>query len=73
VLEPFTAPSEHEHHGQRVVEGQRLMQAAGDIFLGWLTAKGPAAFRSGERARANITTSIRSRAPVRRSRPRPPP
>jgi uncharacterized protein (DUF2252 family) len=41
VLEPFTAPSEYEHHGQRVVEGQRLMQAAGDIFLGWLTAKGP--------------------------------
>jgi uncharacterized protein (DUF2252 family) len=41
VLEPFTAPSEYEHHGRRVVEGQRLMQAAGDIFLGWLTAKGP--------------------------------
>jgi uncharacterized protein (DUF2252 family) len=41
VLEPFAAPSEYEHHGQRVVEGQRLMQAASDIFLGWLTAKGP--------------------------------
>jgi len=41
VLEPFTAPSEYEQHGQRVVEGQRLMQAASDIFLGWLTAKGP--------------------------------
>ena len=41
VLEPFTAPSAYEHHGQRVVEGQRLMQVAGDIFLGWLTAKGP--------------------------------
>jgi uncharacterized protein (DUF2252 family) len=41
VLERFIAPSEYEHHGQRVVEGQRLMQAASDIFLGWLTAEGP--------------------------------
>ena len=41
VLERFTTPSEYEHHGQRVVEGQRLMQAASDIFLGWLTAEGP--------------------------------
>jgi hypothetical protein len=41
VLEPFIAPSEHEHHGQRVVEGQRLMQVASDLFLGWLTAEGP--------------------------------
>ncbi len=41
MLEPLTAPSEYDHHGQRVVEGQRLMQAAGDIFLGWLTAEGP--------------------------------
>jgi uncharacterized protein (DUF2252 family) len=35
VLEEFTAPSEFECHGQRVVVGQRLMQAASDIFLGW--------------------------------------
>lgn len=40
VLEQFTAPSAYEHHGQRVVEGQRLMQATGDVFLGWLTATG---------------------------------
>jgi Uncharacterized protein conserved in bacteria (DUF2252) len=31
------APSEFAHHGQRVVSGQRLMQASSDIFLGWLT------------------------------------
>ena len=36
VLEEFLAPSEFENHGQRVVAGQRLMQAASDIFLGWL-------------------------------------
>jgi uncharacterized protein (DUF2252 family) len=35
VLEPFTGRSEFRHHGQRVVAGQRLMQAASDIFLGW--------------------------------------
>ncbi|MEZ0093871.1 DUF2252 domain-containing protein [Streptacidiphilus sp. EB129] len=27
----------HEHQGNRVVVGQRLMQAAGDVFLGWMT------------------------------------
>lgn len=35
VLEPFAGPSGYDHHGRRVVEGQRLMQAASDIFLGW--------------------------------------
>jgi uncharacterized protein (DUF2252 family) len=35
VLEPFAGPSPFSTSGQRVVEGQRLMQAAGDIFLGW--------------------------------------
>jgi uncharacterized protein (DUF2252 family) len=41
VLEPYTAPTKFAHQGQRVVEGQRLTQAAGDILLGWLTAAGP--------------------------------
>jgi uncharacterized protein (DUF2252 family) len=36
VLEPFAGKSEFQNQGQRVVEGQRLMQAAGDIFLGWV-------------------------------------
>ena len=36
VLEEFLGPSEFSNHGQRVVTGQRLMQAASDIFLGWL-------------------------------------
>ena len=36
VLEPFAGPSRFRTHGQRVVEGQRLMQAASDVFLGWL-------------------------------------
>jgi uncharacterized protein (DUF2252 family) len=41
VLEPFLEPSEFANHGQRVVEGQRLTQAANDIMLGWLRTSGP--------------------------------
>jgi uncharacterized protein (DUF2252 family) len=41
VLERFLGPSEHKHHGQRVVVGQKLMQAASDIFLGWVRVKDP--------------------------------
>jgi uncharacterized protein (DUF2252 family) len=40
VLEGHAPPSVYKHHGHRVVAGQRLMQAASDIFLGW--------FRGGE-------------------------
>jgi uncharacterized protein (DUF2252 family) len=36
VLEEFLGPSEFSNHGERVVTGQRLMQATSDIFLGWL-------------------------------------
>ncbi len=36
VLEAHLGKSKFSHHGQRVVEGQRLMQAASDIFLGWV-------------------------------------
>jgi hypothetical protein len=35
VLEPFLGRSKFNQHGQRVVEGQRMMQAASDIMLGW--------------------------------------
>ncbi|MGA8806101.1 MAG: DUF2252 domain-containing protein, partial [Solirubrobacterales bacterium] len=41
VLEGFAGKSRFNQEGRRVVEGQRLMQAASDIFLGWLTAEGP--------------------------------
>jgi uncharacterized protein (DUF2252 family) len=37
VLEPYTAKCKYDHNGRRVVEGQRLIQAASDIFLGWST------------------------------------
>jgi len=35
VLEPFLGRSQYAQHGQRVVEGQRMMQAAPDVMLGW--------------------------------------
>ena len=40
VLEPHVGRSRYRQHGQRVVEGQRLMQAASDMFLGWLRVTG---------------------------------
>jgi hypothetical protein len=40
VLEPYAGASAYRNHGRRVVEGQRLMQAASDTFLGWLAAEG---------------------------------
>jgi uncharacterized protein (DUF2252 family) len=40
VLAPYVGASEYEHQGERVVNGQRLMQAASDTLLGWLTGAG---------------------------------
>ncbi len=40
VLEPFLGASRFRNHGQRVVEGQRLMQSASDIMLGWIRTPG---------------------------------
>lgn len=39
VLEPHAGKSAYSHPGQRVVAGQRLMQPATDVFLGWTTGK----------------------------------
>jgi uncharacterized protein (DUF2252 family) len=46
VLEPYVGESEFGNHGERVVEGQWLTQAASDILLGWLPALG---FDGGKR------------------------
>jgi len=40
VLEPYCGANPYPHAGQRVVIGQRIMQAAGDMFLGWSTGTG---------------------------------
>jgi uncharacterized protein (DUF2252 family) len=39
VLEPYAGKSLYRNHGQRVVMGQRLMQSASDIFLGWAVGR----------------------------------
>jgi uncharacterized protein (DUF2252 family) len=41
VLEEHLEPSPYNNHGRRVVEGQRLVQAQSDIFLGWTEGTGP--------------------------------
>ena len=40
VLEPYVGRSRYRNHGQRVVQGQRLMQATSDILLGWVHTTG---------------------------------
>ncbi|MFH0968368.1 MAG: DUF2252 family protein [Methanobacteriota archaeon] len=35
VLEPYTSPSIYENQGERIIQGQKLLQSASDIFLGW--------------------------------------
>jgi len=40
VLEPYAAPSAYANQGERVVQGQRLVQAGSDILLGWVSATG---------------------------------
>jgi uncharacterized protein (DUF2252 family) len=54
VLAPYLPPSEYDQAGQRVVEGQRLIQATGDIFLGWSrwtgSDAGPLEGRSDDRS-----------------------
>src|SRR3712207_4575633 len=40
VLESFVGASAYDNCGQRVVVGQRLMQAVSDIFLGWVRVEG---------------------------------
>ena len=39
VLAPYAGPSPYANQGQRVVAGQRMIQATRDIFLGWLRAR----------------------------------
>lgn len=41
VLADYAGESEHDNQGERVVSGHRLMQAVGDIFLGWMRATPP--------------------------------
>ncbi len=55
VLAPFAGQSEYHHEGERVVRGQRMIQAAADVFLGW--TKGVAI--DGERSRDYYVRQLR--------------
>jgi hypothetical protein len=46
VLEPYLGASEFALSGERVVQGQRLMQSASDVFLGWAQFESPVADRT---------------------------
>ena len=41
LLEPYAGRSRYRHPGRRVVNGQRLLQTASDIFLGWTATASP--------------------------------
>ena len=40
ALEPYLGKSVYGNHGERVIAGQHLMQAASDLFVGWTSAEG---------------------------------
>ncbi len=51
VLEPFAGRSAFDQFGERVVTGQRVMQAASDLFLGWTRSRGQAGESAGAAGR----------------------
>ena len=56
MLEPYLGKSSYANHGQRVVEGQRLMQAASDIMLGWIHVSEGSTAQSGTSTSASSGT-----------------
>lgn len=58
VLEPYAGKSVYENSGQRVVNGQRLMQSASDIFLGWFASPNGAQYYVRQLRDAKISAII---------------
>ena len=67
VLAPYAGASEYEHQGERVVQGQRLMQAASDVFLGWVTGTGERAREFHVRQLRDMKGSATAKRPRARS------
>jgi uncharacterized protein (DUF2252 family) len=67
ILEPYAGKSVYRNHGERVVQGQRLMQAASDIFLGW-TAIGGRDFYVRQLRDMKLAVDLRSIDAARLSR-----
>src|SRR6266852_1633501 len=64
VFEPHLGPSSYSNHAQRVVYGQRLMQAASDIFLGW-TELGSIDFYVRQLRDMKLSVSVESLSEIR--------
>ncbi len=73
VLAPYAGASKYENQGERVVTGQRTMQAASDLFLGWTRMQGDGRqfyVRQLKDARlAAVGLQIEGREPARLCRP----
>jgi uncharacterized protein (DUF2252 family) len=67
VLQPFTGGDAPEHNGERVVVGQRLLQPASDIFLGWATGAGGRQFYVRQLRDMKLSVTL-NRDPVQLSR-----
>jgi uncharacterized protein (DUF2252 family) len=63
VLEHYTGTKKVKHNGQRVVVGQRLMQSASDIFLGWSRGPGGRDFYVRQLRDMKVSADIESQTP----------
>lgn len=63
VLEPFTQKSKYTNNGERIVSGQRLMQAASDIFLGWTKTDDGKHFYVRQLRDLKIETNLETQSP----------
>ena len=64
VLADYTRESEYDNQGERVVVGQRLMQAVGDILLGWAGRRPPSVAPKTSTSASCATGNMRSRSPT---------
>ena len=60
ILEPYAGKSSYKTHGERIVAGQFLMQAASDIFLGWTTSEDAHQYYVRQLADMKASLSIKS-------------
>jgi uncharacterized protein (DUF2252 family) len=63
VLEPYAGKSLHTNHGQRVIAGQRIMQSASDVFLGWTRGRNGRDFYVRQLRDMKITVMIEALEP----------
>ena len=68
VLAPYAGASPYDNQGERVVEGQRLMQSASDIFLGWVRGRGGYDFYVRQLRDMKFTIPLDAVSPLQMSR-----